>query len=307
ADALGNRVDDRRMYVDLADGADRALAGRVREPLELEDALRHDGAGVEPEVHRRRAGVVGTAVDDDVGVDVARDPVHDPDPVAGVLEDARLLDVHLDPAGEVVQDVDRLAPAPRLVAGRYGVLPEAPPVVERAEALLQLLFRDALRHDPAAEQHLAEPGALLLEERDQLQRQVEPELLVEPADFECGHDPESAVEAAPVAVRVAVRADAERRLAPWNVPGYQCADRVLVDLEADLLERTREVVERVAVDLRVGVPPDRFGRLCVVGPAERLDVARNPLAAAAAFDRDHPGHPSRIVWWSTRAGGTARR
>src|SRR5262249_29261582 len=98
--------------------------------------------------------------------------------------------------------------------------------------------------------------------------------------------------------RVAVRVDAERRLAPPDIPGYERADRVLVDLEAELLERTREVVERVAVDLRVGIPPDRLARQRVVGPAERLDVARNPLAAAAALDRDHRGHPNRIDWWS---------
>ena len=53
---------------------------------------------VESQVHRRRARVVAAAGHDDVGVDIAGDRVHDPDPVAGVLEDARLLDVHLDPA-----------------------------------------------------------------------------------------------------------------------------------------------------------------------------------------------------------------
>ena len=74
-------------------------------------------------------------VDDDVGVDVAGDRVDDADAVARVLEHARLLDVHLDPAGEVVEHVAALAPARRLVAGGLGVLPEAAPVVERAERL----------------------------------------------------------------------------------------------------------------------------------------------------------------------------
>ena len=104
----------------------------------------------------------------DVGVDVAGDRVHDADPLAGVLQHAGLLDVHLDPAREVVEHVDRLAPAARLVPGGLGVLPEAPAVVDRAKPLAQVLLGHPLEHDPAAEQHLPEPRALLLEERDQL-------------------------------------------------------------------------------------------------------------------------------------------
>ena len=49
-----------------------------------------------------------------------------------------------------------------------GALPEAPSVVERAEALAQVFLGHALRDDPAAEQHLPEARPLLLEERDQL-------------------------------------------------------------------------------------------------------------------------------------------
>src|SRR5262245_26932886 len=102
-----------------------------------------------------------------------------------------------------------------------------------------------------------------------------------------------------------MRADAERGLAARDVPRDERADRVLVDREPELLERACEVVECVAVDLCVGVPPDRLARQRVVGPAEGVDVVRNPLAAAAAFNRDHREHPNRIVWW-TRAGATAR-
>jgi hypothetical protein len=65
-----------------------------------------------------------------------------------------------------------------LVAGLLGVLPEAAPVVDRPEGRAQLLLRYPLGDDSAAEQHLAEAGALLLEKRDQLERQAEPELLV---------------------------------------------------------------------------------------------------------------------------------
>ncbi len=164
---------------------------------------------------------------------VPGDRVHDADPVAGVLQHARLLDVHLDPAGQVVEHVDRLSPARGLVAGLLGVLPEAAPVVERAERLAQLLLGDALEHDPAAEQHLPEAGALLLEEGDELQRQVEPELGVQPADLERRDDAHRAVVLAAVAVRVAVRADAEDRLPGRPVARDERPDRVLGDLEAE--------------------------------------------------------------------------
>ena len=103
-----------------------------------------------------------------VRVDVAGDGVDEPDPVVRVLQHTRLLDVHLDPAGEPVQHGGALAPARRLVAGLLRVLPEAAPVVDRAEALLEVVLGDSLRDDPAAEQHLAEARPLLLQERDQL-------------------------------------------------------------------------------------------------------------------------------------------
>src|SRR5439155_13617925 len=100
-----------------------------------------------------------------------------------------------------------------------------------------------------------------------------------------------AVVAAAVAVRVAVRADAEGRLATRDVPCDECADRVLVHLEAELLERAREVVERLAIDGRVGIAPDRLARERVLLTDERLDVARDPLRAPAALDRNHRGRP----------------
>ncbi len=84
--------------------------GLARESLHLEDHLGRHWGGVQPEVHRRRAGVVGPALHDDVGMDVAGDRRDDAQAVAGVLEDAGLLDVELDPAREPVEDADRLAP-----------------------------------------------------------------------------------------------------------------------------------------------------------------------------------------------------
>jgi hypothetical protein len=117
--------------LDLPDGADRGVAGGPREALQLEDRLGEHRRRVEPEAHRRRSGVVAAAVHDDVRVNVAGDRPHDPDPVARVLQDTGLLDVHLDPAHQVVEDPGGVAPAGRLEAGLLGVLPEAAPVVER--------------------------------------------------------------------------------------------------------------------------------------------------------------------------------
>ncbi len=177
-----------------------------------------------------------------------------------------------------------LPPPLRLVAGLYCVLPEAAAVVDRPKRLAQLLLAHPLEHDAAAEQHLAEAGALLLEEGDELQRQVEPELGIQPADLECGDDAHCPVVLAAVAVRVAMGADGEDLLAARPVARDERPHRVLVDLEADLAELAGEVVERVPVVLRVRVAADRLVRERVVRACERLDVALDPLRAAREVD-----------------------
>ena len=68
----------------------------------------------------------------------------------------------------------------------------------------------------------------------ELQRQVEPELGVQPADLERRDDAHRAVVLAAVPVRVAVRADAEDRLAGRPVARDERADRILGDVEAEL-------------------------------------------------------------------------
>ena len=231
--------------------------------------------------------MIGPALDRDVGVHVAGDRRDDADPVARVLEDARLLDVHLDPAREVVEDVDRLAPALRLVARLGRVLPERAPVVGGAEGLAQLILGDALQHDAAPEQHLPEARALLLEEGDELERQVEPEVGVQPADLERGDHAHRPVVLAAVPVRVAVRADAEDLLAGRAVSRHERADRILGDVKAELAKRGREVVERRPVDRRVGVAADRLVGERVALAGERLDVALDAGCASLAVDLRH--------------------
>src|SRR3712207_9579346 len=79
--------------------------------------------------------MVAAPVDRDVGVDVAGYGVDHAYPLLRVLEHARLLDVQLDPTCEVVEDADRVSPPSGLVAGLFGVLPEASPVVHGSKPL----------------------------------------------------------------------------------------------------------------------------------------------------------------------------
>ena len=138
------------------------------------------------------------------------------------------------------------------------MLPEAASVVDRPELSAQLLLGHPLGDDPAPEQHLPEAGSLLLQERDELEREVEAELRVQPADLERGDDAHRPVVLPAVAVGVAVRPDAEDPLPGRPVPRHERADRVVGDLEADRLEIPHEVVERRPVLRRVGVPADRL-------------------------------------------------
>ena len=133
ADAAGDRVDDPGLDLDLTDGPNGPLTGLPCQALELEDRLGHGYGRIETEVHRRRPGVVAAAVDHDVTVHVAGDRRDDADAIARVLEHPRLLDVHLDPAREAVEDAEAVAPPLGLVAGLFCVLPEAAPVVDRPE------------------------------------------------------------------------------------------------------------------------------------------------------------------------------
>src|ERR687898_541294 len=114
---------------------------------------------------------------------------------------------------------------------RFCVLPEAAPVVYGAKLLAQLLLRHPLRDDAAPQQHLAEARAFFSEKRDELKRKTEPKLLIEAADLKRGYDAHRAVVLAAVAVRVAVRADAEHLLARREVPGDERPHGILIVFE----------------------------------------------------------------------------
>ena len=97
--------------LDLADRADGAVPRGARRAARARESTRppaaRDRAGSPSALHPRGR----RDRDGHVGVNVSGDRGHDSDPVPGVLQDAGLLDVHLDPAGEIVEHVDRLAPA----------------------------------------------------------------------------------------------------------------------------------------------------------------------------------------------------
>lgn len=90
----------------------------------------------------------------EVAVDVAGDGVHDAQARAVALENAPLLDVHLDPPAETGQRSARITMALGLVPGAAGGLHERHAV--RADVGGQLLVRYRLDDYAAAEQELAE-------------------------------------------------------------------------------------------------------------------------------------------------------
>src|SRR5215212_3243839 len=227
-----HRVYEVRAQLDLSDRPDRSAPGLLREAVQLEHALGHDDAGVLAEVHGRRPGMIAAPVHRDVGVNVARDRAHHPDPVARVLEHACLLDVELDPTDELIEEAHRVLPASRLVAGPFRMLPEGPPVIYGEKLLAQLLLGHALGDDAATQEHLPEPRTFLLQKGDELEREVEAHIFVEAADLQRGDDAHRTVVLAAVAVRVAMGADAEHLLPPRTVAGDERAHRVLVVFEA---------------------------------------------------------------------------
>ena len=127
-------VDQARAGPRLAGRADRALLPAARTSR---SSSRIESASGSPGSSRKSIGVAPAwsprPCTVDVGVHIAGYRRHDPDPVPRVLQHASLLDVHLDPTREVVEDVQRLAPEVRPVAGLLRVLPEAAAIVDRAK------------------------------------------------------------------------------------------------------------------------------------------------------------------------------
>ena len=90
-------------------------------------------------------------------------------------------------------------------------------------------------------------------------------LLREAADLEGSDDTERAVVLATVAIRIAMRADTKSGSALGNIRGDQRADGIAPDAKTNLLQLAREVLQRVLVDIGVGVAADRLITLGEVG------------------------------------------
>ena len=269
----GDRVDEPRVDLDLADRADRPLPGGGREPLELEHRLgerRAAGRAGGPSASRRR-GRPGPRRGRRRGR--SRRSRSRPDPLARVLQNARLLDVHLDPAGEVVEHVDRLAPARRLVAGRLGGSQNERPssIARNRSRRSSSVTRCAMIRLPSSIWPKPEPSSSRNETswsgspspRSSFRRQTSSAVTtpivpsyLPPLRFE------SQCEPIPKAGSPRGRLRATR---------FPTGSRSTV--EADRLQLAGEVLQRAAVLRRVGVAADRLGRRRVVAARERLDVA----------------------------------
>ena len=131
------------------------------------------------------------------------------------------------------------APVPATDAASEAAAPDAAAESEGAAGGAP----DAAPDSTAAEQTEGQRGAaeaaaaLAAGEADEpvILEAPEAELFVQSADLERGDDAHRPVVLAAVAVRVAVRADAEDLLSHGAIPGDERADRVLVMLEAEVL------------------------------------------------------------------------
>ena len=193
-----NRIDQSRADLDLARGSNRSFSGQARQPLELHDRLRGGNCAVAADVHRRRAGMVGSSFERDVPMHVSCDRAHHAEPVTAVLKDPPLLDMQFDPADQMIEDVCTLSPTLGVVPGLLGVLPERAAVVEGQDPLAQVEFVHPNSHDPTTQHHLPKSRRLLLEKRDRLQGKIEPQLEIEATDLECGDHTERSVPFSPL-------------------------------------------------------------------------------------------------------------
>ena len=242
--------------------------------------------------HRRRARVAGAADQRHVDVRVAGDGRDDPERTPGILEDATLLDVRLDPRDEAVERPRAVAPARRVAAGVRGDVPERATVVERADLRAQLGLADVARREAAAEQQPTEAGALLLEPRDHRERQAEAELGIQAGKLERHDDAERPVPRSAAAHGVQVRADPDARRAGRHVAGDERPERRVAYGEAEGREAVGDPADRPRPLRRVGVPADR-GR----GGGERRPGERPHVGGDAAADRARA---------ASRAGGISR-
>ena len=194
-----------------------------------------------------------------VGVDVAGDRRHDAHAVARVLEHPCLLDVHLDPAGEVVEDVDRLAPARRLRSPPPRACSQKLRPSSRARKRSRRsssVTRWAMIRLPSSICPKPEPSS----SRNEISCSGRPR----PSSSSRRHTSSAVTTPSVPSYLPPLRLESQCEPTPnafspvGPVARDERADGILADLEAECLELAGEVVERVAVDRRVRVAADRL-------------------------------------------------
>ena len=247
-------------------------------------------------------------------MDVAGDRPHDPDPVARVLQDAGLLDVHLDPAHEVVEDGRPRATGPARSrpprrAPRSSVRRRSPGTSRAAarrspgRAMIRLPSSICPKPEPSSSRKETSwsgsprpSSSFSRQTSSAVTTPIVPSYLP-PLRFESQWEP------------IPKAGSPRGRFRAASVP---TGSNPIV--EAERTERAREVAERVPVGLRVGVPADRLAREREVRPGERLDVPLDPGGAAGAIDADrdrghglHPCTEARALRGPRRPLAAAKR
>ena len=157
--------------------------------------------------------------------------------------------MQFDPGGEVCKDagcfLQRLGPE----AGVVGVVHERAAVVDRPHLGCKQTRVEQPRRDAATQQHLPEPGRLLLDPRYDPERQLELLLGGDARDLDRGDHPQDAVVPAAAPDRVAMRSEADQRGAGRTVSGDEIPDRVEANVEAELKQLRGEVLDGAEVGL----------------------------------------------------------
>ena len=256
-DDPGDDVDRPRHGPEHADRADRP-GNAAADPLDGEHRLGCGGKGVMAKVHGHGPGVAGPPHHLDPATGSARDGGHHPDGKILRLEHRPLLDVHLDVSGDVIPMVLGIADRIRVEPEGAQRLAEPHPVVVHGG---EKTVVEGPRDGPAADEGGLEPETLLVSERDDVDRIVEPlPALVQRLEAGDGqHDAERAVVLPGVSHRIEMGTEDEPAHA--RPPAGEAADHVAHRVEP-------------CAHARLAHPPhDDLGRLGVL----RGEVAAREL------------------------------
>ena len=260
----------------------------------------HPAEGVAAHVHRRRAGVVGLALQRHGPVEDAGDRLGHADVVSGPLQHRALLDMQLQEAGDVGEVPGR--PRRRLRRGVEAGLGQR--LAQRPAGVVAGAgdpLRPHLPADRLAAEHAAE-APLLVGGRDHLDGAAggNAGVLHRPHRLQRRQHPQRAVEGPAVGHRVEMRADEHRGPLPRLPPPEDVPDRVHPRREARGLHPLHQPAPPGHVLRREGDPVDPRPAGDAAEVVDRLDVGAQagevdarPHAASTAPERGAPeGRPS---------------